>query len=171
MPAMSLESDLRDIIIHEFENFGIECNAKDMNVGDLAACYCEMLKRHIAPYPRTVYFSNEIRISLDRLAQETDPTQQKSAWEAWNTTFLLYRLLSKGEDVTRFLSKHIKDSPRKQGISDKLLWDYGMHHFHLCRDMDPKTPAFVRGSDYLLFAVIRSDYIYFVDIRRHQDPE
>ena len=168
---MSFESDLKGIIHREFEAFDIECNVEEMDVSDLTARYCEMLRRHITPIPRTVYLSNEIRTSLGKLARETDPKQQKKVREARNTTFLLRHLLSEGKDVTRFLSKHIKDSPGEKGIPDKLLWDHRMHHFHLCSDVDRKAPAFVQRSDYLLFAIVTQDRVYFVDVRRHHDPE
>lgn len=168
---MDFESDLKGIIKREFETFGIDCNVAKMDVSDLTARYCEMLKRHITPIPRGVYLSDEIRASLEKLEREPDPEQRKRAREARNTTFLLHDLLSKGEDVTRFLSKHVKDAPGGKGIPDKLLWDYGMHHFHLCRERDPKTTTFVRRSDYLLLALITQDAAYFVDIRSHRDPE
>ncbi len=56
---MSFVSDLKGIVRREFKKYGIECNAEEMEVDKLAARYCEMLKRHIAPMRRTVHLSNE----------------------------------------------------------------------------------------------------------------
>jgi len=166
---VSFEPDLEDIILRRFKKYAIECNAEDMDARELLVRYCEMLKRHIAPVRRTVHLSNEIHYSLEKLSQTTNPELHNTALEARDTVFQLQRLLSCGGDVTRFLSKHIKRPPEDQRIPDKLLWDFGMHHFHLCRDTD--STGFVRRSDYLLFAHVTQDQAYFVDVRPHRDPQ
>ena len=166
---MSFKSDLTGIIRLEFKRYGIECNADKMEVDELAARYCEMLKRHIAPVRRTVHLSNEIHGSLEKLTQTSASELLDTALEARDATFELRRLLSNGNDVTRFLSKRIKDAPETQRVHDKLLWDYGMYHFHLSKDTD--STGFVRRSDYLLFAIVTQDHVYFVDVRPHHDPK
>ena len=73
----------------------------------------------------------------------------KKALEAWRTVFYIRHLLVEGGNVTRFLSKSVDNLTSR----DKLLWDFGMHHFHLNRVLEP-SGNFVERSDYLLFAII-----------------
>ena len=68
--------------------------------------------------------------------------------------------------MTRFLSKGVSDLKSQ----DKMLWDFGMHHFHLDRTLEP-SGSFVERSDYLLFAIITDADAYFVDVRPHHDPQ
>ena len=93
-------------------------------------------------------------------------TRGDGALEAWRTVFDLRHRLVKGERVTHFLSKGIAEAKSQDG----MLWDFGMHHFHLCRRLDPSV-GFVERSDYLLFAIIADDAAYFVDVRKHHDPK
>ncbi len=48
---------------------------------------------------------------------------------------------------------------------DGLLWQYGMHHFHLRSEMG--KDGFVKRSNHLLFAIVGPLDVYFVDVRRH----
>ena len=94
---------------------------------DLAARYCEMRIRHVDPAPRNVHFSSDVNDTLGGLATETDSQEREKALDAWHTVFRLWHLFTSGGDLTPYLSKDIKDATSK----DRLLWDYGMHHFHL----------------------------------------
>ena len=158
-------ADLADIVRRYFADEGIEyCASGDP--GELAALYCETRIRRIIPKPREVRFSDEIHSSLGRLAREADADKRDGALEAWGTVFMLRHLLVSGEEVTRFLSKRVAEATSHDG----MLWDFGMHHFHLCRRLD-HSGRFVERSDYLLFAIIADDAAYFVDIRKHHDPQ
>ena len=164
---MSFESDLRHIIQNEFDRKDVQ-HDRNMDIVDLTARYCEMMNRRILQVPRRVHFSNEVYDSLRQLTQQTDAGNREKAQEAWDTTFLLYCLLSKGENVNGFLSKNIMHAMGSQS-KDGLLWDFGMHHFHLRKDI--QSSGFVSRSDYLLFAIITQDHAYFVDVRPHRDPQ
>ena len=50
-----------------------------------------------------------------------------------------------------------------------MLWDYAMHHRHLSRNVGQN--AFVERSDWLLFVIVADEDAYFVDVRRHSDPD
>ena len=163
---MNFESDLQVIIQNKFKGYGIECNTEGMGMHELVSRFFEMQSRHISQAPRTVHLSNEIRGFLEKLRHMSVSEEER---EVGGTIFELCRLLSRGGDVTRFLSKHVKNSPENQRIHDKLLWDYGMHHFHLSQDTD--ATGFVRRSDYLLFAIVTRDHAYFVDVRLHSAPK
>ena len=162
---MDFLADLTDIVLGCFRREGIEyCGSGD--VKQLAALYCETRIRRIIPRPREVHFSDEIHSSLGRLARETEADKRDEAGEAWRTVFTLRHRLVNGEEVTRFLSKGAARATSQDG----MLWDFGIHHFHLCRQLDD-SGRFVKRSDYLLFAIITDHAAYFVDVKRHHDPE
>ena len=125
-----------------------------------------MLNRRVVPIPRRVHFSEEINDSLEKLLHEPNAEQREKTLEARCAVFYIRDLLLKGSNVTRFLSKSVK----KVNSQDKLLWDFGMHHFHLKRALEPRG-NFVERSDYLLFAIISDEDAYFVDVRPHRDPQ
>lgn len=161
---MNFKSDLVDIVKQYFATEGI--SYEDMeDASDFAARYCEMRIRRIGPVPRCVHFSCEIHHSLGKLARETDRDRRDGALEAWRTVFYLHHLFVSGKRVTPHLSKNVNNSSSKDG----LLWDYGIHHFHLSRKLDKSE--FVERSDYLLFAIVADTKVFFVDVRMHHDPE
>ena len=163
LPEMDLRADLDRIIREQFDKSGVR-HDKSMPVGDLAASYFEMLTRRIDPRTRRVHFSEQLSESLGRLTREADPNQQKKAAEAWSAVFRIRYMMVRGENVNAFLTKRI-DSATGIRSRDGMLWDFGMHHFHLSTESD--SSGFVKRSDYLLFAVLTEEDAYFVDLRRH----
>lgn len=161
---MNLKSDLIAIVKDYFATEGISFEDTG-NASDFAARYCEMRIRRIDPRPRNVHFSRQLHHSLGNLARETDRGRRNGALEAWRTVFYLRHLFITGGQVIPHLSKRVE----KTASSDGLLWDYGMHHFHLCRNIDKS--GFVKRSAYLLFAIVTDTKVFFVDIRMHTDPE
>ena len=161
---MDLESDLITIVKQQFAKEGIRYKDGG-SAGDFASRYLEMQARRVVPSPREVHFSNEIHDSLGRLRRETNLVRRANALEAWGAVFRLWYCFSNGEDVMPYLSKNIRDAEFK----DHLLWDYGMHHFHLSSGVDKS--GFVKRSDYLLFAIVADTDVFFVDVREHHDPE
>ena len=164
MGTMNFKSDLIDIVKRYFTTEGISFEDTG-DASDFVARYCEMRIRRIDPRPRDVHFSREIHQSLGKLACENDNDNRDSAIEAWRTVFYLRHLFVTGGRVTPHLSRKVDDSMKTDG----LLWDYGMHHFHLCRKLDES--GFVERSDYLLFAFVADFEVYFVDVRKHHDPD
>lgn len=159
---MNFKSALEQIIKEQFDINDISYEA-NMDVGRLAARYFEMLNRWIVPSPRNVVFSEEIHDSLGGLARETRVKKREEALDAWRAVFLIRFLLEEGENVNRFLSKGIKFATSK----DRLLWDFGMHHFHLSTKYE--SPGVIKRSDYLLYAIITQESAYFVDVGLHQE--
>ncbi len=160
---MNFESDLAHIIKQQFDKHNIFYE-DNLDVRSLAARYFEMLNRRITPLPRRVYFSEEIHESLGELTREKVAKQREKAASAWEAVFLIRHLLTEGENVNCFLSKGI-DSATGERSLDGLLWDFGMHHFHLSKEV--KGSGFVKRSDYLLFAIVAQEDAYFVDVRLH----
>ena len=162
---MNFTSDLADIIKQQFDQANISYD-DNIDVHDLVTRYLEILNRRLVPTPRRVHLSDEIHDSLGKLAHESNTEQREKALEAWRTVFYIRNQLIKGGNVTRFLSKGVNDLASK----DKMLWDFGMHHFHLNRILE-SSGDFVERSDYLLLAVITDADAYFVDVRPHRDPQ
>ena len=155
---MSLECDLSRLIRDQFHKHGIAYD-RSMPPQRLTARYFELTMRRIQPTPRRVHFSEQIHTSLGELsrARESD----NSARDAWGMVFGLRQHLVDGVNVNAFLSKNI----RKAAGWDGLLWNYGMHHFHLGRGTD--KIGFVKRSKHLLFAIVDPMGAYFVDVRPH----
>lgn len=164
---MDFKADLKQTIERQFYVNGVRYD-KTMDVCSLAARYLEMLNRRIVPVRRSVHFSEEIHDSLGALRREADTEHRGRAEDAWRAVFWLRYLLVEGMNVNGFLSKRIGSATGARS-KDHLLWDYGIHHFHLSREVD-KT-GFVKRSDYLLFAIVTGENAYFVDIRPHHAPD
>ena len=164
---MNLKSDLARIIKQQFDQLQI-CYEDNLDVCSLAACYFEMLNRRVIPSRRRVHFSEEIHDSLGALRRKADMEQQERAAEAWGAVFFLCYLLTEGLNVNGFLSKGINFATGRRS-RDGLLWDFGMHHFHLSQKFD--ADGFVKRIrlDYLLFAILTEENAYFVDVRPHPD--
>ena len=160
---MTFKSDLTCIIKREFDEASIIYD-KNLDACTLAARYFEMLCRRIVPIPRRVHFSEEIHDSLGKLRRKADVEHQAQAGDAWGAVFLIRSLLAEGENVTRYLSKNVNYLK----FGDGLLWDYGIHHLHLSKEVEES--GFVKRSDYLLFAIVTQEDAYFVDIRLHPKP-
>ena len=166
---INFDADLEEILKSEFERCGISYDASK-DLGDLTTSFMQMLSRRISPFPRQVFFSEEIQNSLGDLLRNKTSTldQQVKVKQALDAVFLLRRCFVIGKNVNSFLSRRINyaTGPRSQ---DKLLWDFGMHHFHLSPEMTKS--GFVERSDYLLFAIVTREAAYFVDVRPHLDPQ
>lgn len=160
---VTFKSDLAHIIKREFDVAGITYD-DNLDAGSLAARYFEMLCRRIVPIPRRVHFSEEIHDSLGTLRKKADVEHQAQAGDAWGAVFLIRLLLAEGENVTRFLSKKVNSLK----FADRLLWDYGIHHFHLSKEVEES--GFAKRSSYLLFAIVTQENAYFVDVRLHPKP-
>ena len=161
---MNFQRDLVDIIKGHFSQQGISYSGSG-DVDDLAARYFEMLLRRIAPVSRCVHFSEELHASLGNLARTSGAKQRKKALEAWNAVFRIRYIMASGGDLTPYQGKGIIDATSKDG----LLWDYGMHHFHLSSGFE--RSGFARRSGYLLFALVADEDAFLVDVRNHRDPE
>lgn len=56
--------------------------------------------------------------------------------------------------------------PKKIGARTDLLWaDWGIHHFHLTKSENLDENGFCKRSDFLLFAIVRNDCVYFLDVK------
>ena len=169
----NLGFDLGQIIRRQFDRENIVYD-HEVDTGVLATRYLEMLNRRVFPVPRAVHFSAEIHDSLGALARKADFEHRDEAADAWRTVFVIRHLLTDGSNVNGFLSTRIDHASGRRS-RDGLLWDYGMHHFHLSRkpheDDKRRRAGFVRRSSYLLFSILTQEDAYFVDVRPHPNPQ
>lgn len=161
---MNFKSDLVDIVKDSFSKDGISYE-EGGSASDFAARYFEMRTRRIAPKYRSVFFSKQIFNSLDRHIREATKKQSRNALQARQAVYDIKLLFESGGDVTPYLSKSIDDSECK----DEMLWEWGIHHFHLSTERDKSE--FIKRSKYLLFAMIYDGAALFIDVRKHRHPE
>ena len=155
---MSPESDLSRLIRDQFDKQCISYD-RSMSLQRLTARYFEMTMRGIQPIPRRVHFSDQIHTSLGELSRGGE--SDNSARDAWGMVFGLRQRVVDGVNVNAFLSKNI----RKAAGWDGLLWNYGMHHFHLGRETG--KDGFMKRSKHHLFAIVDHTDAYFVDVSPH----
>ena len=132
--SVDFESDLKSIIMKQFDEAGVHYD-RHADIGELTVRYMENLNRRIVPTPRQVLLSEEIHDSLGELRRKTDIENKRDTAEAWTATFFIRWLLSEGGNVNGFLSKGIEHAAGNRR-KDKLLWDFGMHHFHLRKQFE-----------------------------------
>ena len=80
---------------------------------------------------------------------------------------MIESLAKSGGDLNPYQSRQIATRPDK---ADPQLLEWGIMHFHLGLNADTKHPGMIEGTSDLLFAVVRADAIYFVEILHHKDP-
>jgi hypothetical protein len=79
-----------------------------------------------------------------------------------------------GENVNPYQSRTIKSNNLTEKTSRRtdLLWaDWNIHHFHLSTATSPESDGFYPRSDYLLFAIVRDDCVYFLDVKLHKKED
>jgi hypothetical protein len=103
----------------------------------------------------------------------------KGFWERIPTVCISAVLLLKdkfeyGENVNPYQSRTIKQNnlSEKRGRRTDLLWaDWNIHHFHLTKSATLEEDGFYPRSDYLLFAIVRNDCTYFLDVKHHKKED
>ena len=90
------------------------------------------------------------------------------------TVKLLADKFEHGENVNPYQSRTIKSnnlSEKKRRRTDLLWANWKIHHFHLSASTSPEDDGFYPRSDYLLFAIVRDDYVYFLDVKFHKSED
>jgi hypothetical protein len=140
-------------------------------VDDLIAIYLNWVYRTIRPRPRRVHRSGEL--AVNPLA-----SSHAAALAGIEADF------AAGNDVTKYLSRSVaKDGfvgkvtlaakgNRKRPVAkspqfDLMLIDWGVHHLHLGTVVE--ADGFIQRTKPVLFAAVRADDVYFIDIFKHGD--
>ncbi len=109
-----------------------------------------VLRRRIEPRPRQVLWSLEL--------------QAKSKTLAPPVLTALARVVALSE-AGADLSAHASDKRNETNFQDDLINDWNIHHLHLGAEGQSGT---VKRKDRLLFAMVGSDVLYFLDVRNHR---
>lgn len=96
--------------------------------------HCDMQLRLLESKPRKVFISKELTIPD----------------ECVDGYYYFKSAVEKGKNLLPFMTKHIIDA----GYKDKMIFDWGLFHFHLSTEKDANDPRFMKRSDYLLIAYV-----------------
>lgn len=160
---MDIEKDIRDHVLAT-----LPCDARSQAEleakppVDLLILYLNWRNRLVPSRPRRVHSSRALQTNAKAAAHRSD----------------LDRLVNKitaGEDLTPHLSRRIKtgfesgspgNSNRRADL-DLMLAEWQVHHLHLSSVVE--ADGFVKRDGPLLFAAIRPDEAYLIDIFGHSD--
>lgn len=118
------------------------------NYDDALNEYLNYLDRWIIAKKRKVILSKEI--------EEAQKTNE--------SIFYFIRLFEEGADVNGHLSRKIYDSD----YYDKLLTHWCIHHIHLnTKEAHSNSEMKKNRSDMLLFFLVADDFVFFIDVERH----
>ena len=141
---INLVADMANIMRHELKEIGYKVNIPDDH--ELIIYYFTTCDRIVKKKPRKVHEAAGIVV----------PPSRKAGYDALKEKF------EKGESVMPYLSKTIKGLK----FQDKMLFDWGIHHFHIHEVIEPD--GFVKQRDELLYAIVEEDDVYFIDVMEHE---
>lgn len=137
-----------------------------MSPSDLLIVYFNWLNRHIAPRPRRVHQSRELKTTSKHL----DPDRQAALHK-------VLKDIRHGKNLSRYLSKRVLTAYvpnserhpelRKRPNLDLLLNGWGVHHLHVSKELG--RDGFVVRSVSLLFVAFTATDAYVLDVMTHED--
>lgn len=140
---IGLIEDMANLMRNELQEIGYKVNIPDNR--ELMIHYFTTCDRIVKKKPRKVHEAAGIVI----------PPSRQAGYDALKERF------EKGESVMPHLSKQIKGLK----FQDKMLFDWGIHHFHLGDTIEPD--GFVKQHDELVYAIVEENDVYFIDILDH----
>lgn len=159
---MDLLEDIRQFVLSSLPclpSARTELEAKDAH--ELLVIYRNWQERLIRPVPRKVYRSQAL--SANPLAEHP---QYGPALEQ------IARMLEAGMEVTPHLSRNVVHGYQEDASGQKfrkdldlMLNDWGVHHLHLSTRIE--ADGFVERTGPLLFAFIKNNDAYLIDIMDH----
>lgn len=148
--------DLVKSILDTYNRDGIQYKVKSKDYNTVVESYLNLLNRLIGPQKRTVHISKEIQTKIN--GKDAESVRLKGL------VLDMQKKMENGIDVNGHLSKTIIRDIHK---NDMLLDDWRICHLHLdYRDGDFFDMSRPMSSD-LLFAVVLSNNVYFLDITNH----
>ncbi|WP_419855267.1 hypothetical protein [Candidatus Poriferisodalis sp.] len=159
MPKMDFKRDLGCEIVRYFDERSISFEREQSSDTPwLLERYFRLRLKEIAPRPRRVHHSTELRAKLGAVE------------ERYRLPFTeIEQRFEIGSDVSEFQSRLASNV----SVPDAMLNDLGLHHLHLGAKRSPDAKR-VERSDMLLLVMVCPDDAYFVDIRPHpqsSDPD
>jgi len=141
---INLISDMVRIMRRELEEIGYKVNITDDRV--LMMYYFTTCKRIIKAIPRKVHEANNLVV----------PESRRAGYDALKAKF------ERGESVMQHMSKQIKGLK----FQDKMLFDWGVHHFHL--DTTIEADGFVKQHDEIVYAIVDDRDVYVIAVWEHE---
>lgn len=141
--SMDLCKDYSRMVQLWMKRFGVVSDKKGR---DLWYEYFNLRKKTITPRKRKVHFSKEFSC----------PSEHQQGLD------MLLEKFKKGESVLPHLSK----AALKPSIFDGLLYDWGIHHFHLGTSLDTKS-EYVQRTGPILFARVDDFNVYCINVYSH----
>lgn len=152
MPKLDFERDVVNEIVRFFDERSIKFEREQSSGAEWhIERYFRFRLKVIAPRPRRVRYSTELRAKLPTLA------------DRFHQPFTVIEdRFATGGDVSEFQSRLASNV----SVPDAMLNDLGLHHLHLAAKRSPVAKR-VERSDMLLLVMVRPDDAYLVDIRPH----
>jgi hypothetical protein len=114
---------------------------------DIPVYYFESFRRRLAPQPRLLKAANDSR----------RPSEHETGWQAFQDK------IRKGDDLNPHLSQRHESLFNRDG----LLAEWGVHHFHVGTEPDPKDPRFVKGTRSLVLGLVDGHTFCAINIVPH----
>ena len=146
---MDLENDIQREIERILLANGIKYKAK--RYADSLTDYFTLNRKYIRQHPREVILSKELVAK-----QVSDPTK-------WSQLQNIIRVARAGENLNKYQSDRLYQA----NFHDYLLYNWNIHHLHLSSDHNKKDRRFNKRTQYLVFAQIKKESIYFLDFASH----
>lgn len=134
---------LANIFKKEIKELGFDVSSLNTDE-DIIHAYCSYSYRLLEKRPRIIHKADTFACP-DEVKQGLEWFEEK---------------IRNGES----LNPHLNSATKKDKL-DGLLYDWGIHHFHLGEEC--AAPGFVKRTGYVLFAMVKPDEVYFIDIRDH----
>lgn len=109
--------------------------------------YLDFQYRLVKPKPREIVYSKEF-ICIEKLREGLKLLEYK---------------IKNGISLFPHLSRQIFNAT----IQDGMLFDWGIHHFHLGTEPDTKRKGLIKGTKEIVYAIVKEEKIYFIIIDEH----
>lgn len=144
MLRIDLVADMANIMRKELQEIGYKVNVPDDR--ELMMYYFTICMRIVKTKPRRVHEAAGIVV----------PPSRQAGYDALKEKFV------RGVSVLPHMSKQIKGLK----FQDKMLFDWGIHHFHLGTLVD--ADGFVKQYDEIVYAIVEENDVYFINVLDHE---
>jgi hypothetical protein len=170
---VNLVDDLRAMLSSKLSIDGYKVDA-DVTAATLVRHDLQLQQRRIEQRARRVSWSRELRDGAreaelrgeEVLGQPANSSQGYNVWDALSHVEVA---VTTGADLNLYTSRDMAPSNQRAfKKADWMLNDTGIHHLHLGRGRN--RGGQVNGTKQLLFVVVGSEVVYFVEVFDHSSP-
>lgn len=142
--------------------FGLKHEGKIAGLEEPLLRWLDFRLRNIDPCPRQISVSDKFPKTLSKnIADALQGIEKK---------------IIAGEDINPYQGKglilrHDTSGTKRQNRTDLLWADWGIHHIHLTGQPIEPGNYFSEPSDFLLFLIVDHAFVFFIDIRRHNEDD